>query len=101
MGKKGCVYETLVKAYNRERTKVGKELCECGKDIYITQRERHLQTKLHKDLLYHKERYKKFVDDEKEKRSKRLQELEDTIKKLQHEQNMLLQETSSTVENPG
>lgn len=92
MGKKGCVYETLVKTYNRDRPKVEKELCECGKDIYITQRERHLKTKLHKDLMFHKERYKKFVDDENERRNKRVEELAQTIEKLKEEYNQLIEQ---------
>lgn len=94
MGKKGCVYETLVKTYNRERPKVQKELCECGKDIYITQRERHLKTQLHKDLLYHKERFKKFINGEKEKRSKRLEELERTMEQLKQEYTELTKQLS-------
>lgn len=39
-----------VKYIKKDRT-----TCECGKEIYVTQMEKHLLTKLHKDLVRRKE----------------------------------------------
>ncbi len=102
MTKRGKTYNTLVRTYNRLRgDNVQKITCECGKLLYESQLERHLQTKMHKQLMEYKEAHTQFLIQEREKKLKRKETIKELLIqneqeriKLLEEQNILLNDES-------
>ena len=92
MGRKGSSYENLVKTYNRYRRRANKVLCECGKHLYESQKERHLQTKMHFQLMEKKRIYEIYLEKEKERKIERLEYINKTLTKIEHDRLKLLDE---------
>lgn len=99
MGRKGTSYECLVRTYNRSRKISTKTLCECGKEIFSSQLEKHLQTKMHKQLLTHKIKFEEYMKKEQERLKQRRETIDndiikcqDSIRRLQESYNSLIKE---------
>lgn len=75
-------YEALIKTYNRSRKSATKVVCECGKHLFESQLERHLQTIMHNNLMRHKEQYNQFLLIEEEHNKTRLGNIEKEISLL-------------------
>lgn len=91
-------YDTLLKTYNRERPKKPRETCECGKQIYVSQRERHLNTQMHRDLLYQLLKQEQYKSRTEQKKNQRIELIKLTLVKLQNNQEKLMKELE-TLEN--
>lgn len=48
-------YQRLLAAVNRKKTPGERTLCECGKEIFTRQLEKHKNTTLHHTLLFKKQ----------------------------------------------
>lgn len=92
MGKRGASYEKLVRTYNRYRGRENKVECECGKQLFGCQMERHLTTKMHKTLMIQKERYKEFLVKEEEEKAQQIEDLTLVINELEKQKLELMKE---------
>jgi hypothetical protein len=75
-------YETLIYFRNKERKTSERTECECGKMVFVSQLDKHLNTTMHSTLLKRKTLYEIWKNTERERKIKRLQELREEIKKL-------------------
>ena len=89
MGNWGQGYSSLLRSCNRTRKRTNKITCECGKDIFETQIEKHKKTKMHEKLLKELEKYNEFKIKEEKKNKERIIEINVEIQELMNELNVI------------